>query len=164
MPTVEGDAQPADSDMAIDYALYGEAEALLGWLNARVRLDGIAPFDGNAWLRDMAARLQADLDERGIQIMHLKVTLSPGEEGGLAVLNQVRSEQPAELSRELIGLLAARNCSSICAPKATRRSCSPPCTGALGEAAAAAGLRTHVQQVEHLRPGQPTPTHRLSPV
>ena len=36
--------------------------------------------------------------------------------------------------------------------------------GALGDAASAAGIRSHVQQVEHLRPAQPTPTYRLSPV
>ena len=88
VPTVEGDAQPADSDMAMDYALYGEAEALLGWLNARVRLTPSRRLTATPGCGDMAARLQANLDERGIQIMHLKVTLSPGEEGGLAVLNQ----------------------------------------------------------------------------
>ena len=44
----------ADADLEIDYAIYGEGEALLGWLNASVRLDG-GPFDGNAWLRDLAA-------------------------------------------------------------------------------------------------------------
>ena len=32
-----------------------KAKPLLGWLNASVRLDG-GPFDGNAWLRDLAAR------------------------------------------------------------------------------------------------------------
>jgi Ni2+-binding GTPase involved in maturation of urease and hydrogenase len=164
VPTEAGDAQPADSDMALDYGLYGEAEALLGWLNACVRLDASSPFDGNAWLRDMAARLQANLDERGIQIMHLKVTLSPGEAGGLAVLNQVRSEQPAELSHELIGLLAGADLVVNLRAEGDPALLLAALDGALGEAAAAAGLRAHVQQVEHLRPGQPTPTHRLSPV
>ena len=41
VPAVEGDAPDAPTaDLEIDYALYGEGEALLGWLNASVRLDG----------------------------------------------------------------------------------------------------------------------------
>ena len=35
--------------------------------------------------------------------------------------------------------------------------------GALDDAASAAGIRHHVRHVEHFRPGQPTPTYRLSP-
>jgi hypothetical protein len=42
--------------MDIDYEVYAEGEALLGWLNATVQVRGAAPFDGNAWLTRLAER------------------------------------------------------------------------------------------------------------
>ena len=39
----------------VDYDTYAEGEALLGWLNATVRVRSAAPFDGNALLRELAA-------------------------------------------------------------------------------------------------------------
>jgi len=162
VPAIECDGQRADADMEMDYAIYGEGEALLGWLNATVRLDG-GPFDGNAWLRDMAARLQVRLDERGIEIAHLKVTLSPGDKGGLAVLNQVRNEHRAELSHELIGLLSGADLLVNLRAEGDPDHLLAATRGALDDATSAAGIRHHVRHVEHFRPGQPTPTYRLSP-
>ena len=44
------DSQP----LKIDYDLYAEGEALLGWLNCTVQLESDAPFDGNQTLVDLA--------------------------------------------------------------------------------------------------------------
>ena len=162
VPAIESDGQGAGADLEIDYATYGEGEALLGWLNASARLDG-GPFDGNAWLRDLAAGLQARLDERGIEIAHLKATLSPDDRGGLAVLNQVRNEHHAEMSHELIGLLTGADLLVNLRAEGDPDLLLAATRGALDDAASAAGIRHHVRHVEHFRPGQPTPTYRLSP-
>ena len=162
VPAGEGAVQRAETDMEVDYALYGEGEALLGWLNASVRLDG-RPFDGNAWLCDLAGRIQARLDERDIEIAHLKVTLSPGTEGAVAVLNQVRNQQPPELSHELIGPLSSADVLINLRAEGDPEILRAAMQGAVDEAASASGLRRHVNHAEHFRPGQPTPTHRLSP-
>ena len=111
----------------------------------------------------MAARLQADLDERGIQIAHLKVTLSPGEEGGLAVLNQVRNEQPAELSRELIGLLAGADLLINLRAEGDPALLLAALHGALGEAAAAAGHSFSRAAGRTLPPGPADADPSLSP-
>src|SRR5207247_3450250 len=79
--------------MAVDYALYAEGEALLGWLNATLRLSGPVPFDGNAQLRQLAAQLQTRLAAQGAEIAHLKMTLDPEAGlGDLAVINLVRND------------------------------------------------------------------------
>src|SRR5262245_48276564 len=44
----------ARTAMEVDYDVYAEGEALLGWLNATVRLSSTQPFDGNALLRELA--------------------------------------------------------------------------------------------------------------
>ena len=43
--------------MDVDYDVYAEGEALLGWLNATCRLSAADPFDGNRFLQLLAARM-----------------------------------------------------------------------------------------------------------
>ena len=58
--------QVARATMPVDYALYGEGEALLGWLNATVSLRGLAgEFDGNEVVRALAVSLQERLTQAG---------------------------------------------------------------------------------------------------
>jgi hypothetical protein len=38
----------------VDYDLYAEGEALLGWLNVDIGISSAAPFDGNRLLLDIA--------------------------------------------------------------------------------------------------------------
>jgi Ni2+-binding GTPase involved in maturation of urease and hydrogenase len=151
----------ADADLDIDYQIYGEGEALLGWLNATVRLDG-ASFDGNVWLRDLASRVQSGLDAHGVEIAHLKMTLSPGDEGGdLAVLNQVRSEQSAELSHQLMDDVDGGALIVNLRAEGDPDLLSTVVARALAETAAAHAVTHRVEHEEHFRPGQPNPTHRL---
>jgi hypothetical protein len=162
LPAVEGHDPGVEADLEIDYAIYGEGEALLGWLNASVRLDG-GPFDGNTWLHDLATRLQARLDEHDIEIAHLKVTLAPRDKGGLAVLNQVRNEHRAELSHELIGPLSGADLLVNLRAEGDPDLLLDATRGALDDAASAAGIQHQLQHMNHFRPGQPRPTYRLSP-
>jgi Ni2+-binding GTPase involved in maturation of urease and hydrogenase len=156
----------ADADLDIDYKIYGEGEALLGWLNATVRLapeaEGPA-FDGNAWLRDLASRIEAGLETQGIEIAHLKMTLSPGDEGSdLAVLNQVRNEQGAELSHELTDEVEAAELILNLRAEGDPALLQQTAMRAIEEAAAAKGLTFRIVHEEHFRPGQPNPTWRLA--
>lgn len=155
--------QAADADLEIDYAMYGEGEALLGWLNATVRLEG-ASFDGNAWLRALAGRIQSGLDAHGVEIAHLKMTLAPRDEGGdLAVLNQVRNEQGAELSHTLMDEVSGGDLIVNLRAEGEPATLMAVTRRALDEAAATADLRHEIQHEEHFRPGQPNPTYRLAP-
>jgi len=152
-----------DDDLVIDYQIYGDGEALLGWLNATVRLDG-GPFDGNAWLRDLAGRIHRRLDAHDIEIAHLKMTLSPGDEGGdLAVLNQVRNEQGAELSHELMDEVEGGDLIVNLRAEGDPELLLAVATQALDDSSQASGLTHRVEHIEHFRPGQPNPTYRLTP-
>src|SRR5437879_10550663 len=50
--------QAAGQAMAVDYEVYADGEALLGWLNCTVALEAATSFDGNAVLRSLAQRIQ----------------------------------------------------------------------------------------------------------
>jgi G3E family GTPase len=156
--------QSAHPAMAVDYKLYAEGEALLGWLNATVELNSAAPFDGNAILKHLAEAMQEHLARHGAEIAHLKMTLDPeGGLGDLAVINLVRNDYIAELSQELQDPLQAGqltvNVRAEVAPDGLK--------AALEEAlhrcsVANASVRASLEHLEFFQPGKPQPTHRIA--
>ena len=158
------DEGATDADLDIDYVTYGEGEALLGWVNTTVKLAG-ADFDGNTLVRDVAARIAGTLSAGGIEIAHLKMTLTPAGDGGdLAVLNQVRNEQIAELSHRLDGELSRGELIVNLRAEGDPARLAAAVDAATLDAADAQSLVVSPVHAEHFRPGQPNPTHRLTPV
>ena len=79
-----------------------EGEALLGWLNATLRIASSTEFDGNEFLRGLAKALQNLLRANSHEIAHLKMTLSPDDAfSDVAVINLVRNDGTPELSQQL---------------------------------------------------------------
>lgn len=153
--------QPARATMPVDYALYGEGEALLGWLNATVTLRSEAgDFDGNDAVRRLATHFQRLLGD--VEIAHLKMTLSPDEGiGGLAVINLVRNDFVPELSQELADAMRGGqlivNLRAEAKPEQLRGTLAQALAVTFGESG---GVRASLDHVEAFQPGQPTPTHR----
>lgn len=151
--------------MEVDYDIYADGEALLGWLNATVAVESAAgAFDGNALLLGLAGSLQASLHGHGAEIAHLKMTLTPGEDGGdIAVANLVRGDGQPELSHTLREPLESGqliiNLRAEGDPDLLRRE-----TEAILRGLAGAGVTAAPEHVECFRPGRPTPTHRLAGV
>jgi G3E family GTPase len=149
--------------MEVDYDEYAEGEALLGWLNVSAELAG-PEFDGNDLLRQLAGRVRQRLESAGMEIAHLKMTLTPETGNDLAVANLVRSEGTTELSHELTEVLdqgqLILNLRAEGNPQQLR--------DAVLEEMAAQGsehsLSVTVEHAEAFRPGRPTPTHRLAEI
>jgi hypothetical protein len=156
-------ASPGRAAISVDYSVYGEGEALLGWLNATVKLSAPVPFDGNALLRQLADAIRRRLAQHGGQIAHLKMTLDPDDSvGDLGVVNVVRNDLVAESSQELHDTLE-----SGCVIINVRAEASPDLLRtAVSEAVAGCGrdqpgLQAKLEHLEVFRPGQPRPTHRI---
>jgi len=152
--------QSERSTMFVDYEVYAEGEALLGWLNATVQLSSASPFDTDTLLKNFATRVQRQLATKGAEIAHLKMTLSPDDGlGDVAAVNLVRSDFVPELSLRLEEPITSGqlivNCRAEAAPETIR--------DAVSEAAAelaATGITAELQHLEFFRPGKPQPTHR----
>ncbi|MCE2694216.1 MAG: cobalamin biosynthesis protein P47K [Verrucomicrobiaceae bacterium] len=88
------DEQARRNPMAVDYEVYADGEALLGWLNASVTLKSNDEFEANDFLKKLATHVQGLLQIAGVEIAHFKMTFSPddGIAGELASINLVRSE------------------------------------------------------------------------
>ena len=155
--------QVARVAMDVDYEVYAEGEALLGWLNATVILSNQKSFDGNQVIRDLANTMSRLLADAGAEVAHLKMTLEPEDAGlgDLAVINLVRNDFVPELSQELSDWLDAGKLILNCRAEASPDVLHAALTQALTETG-----KQHphhflrLEHLEHFRPGKPQPTHR----
>lgn len=147
--------------MELDYDLYAEGEALLGWLNCSVRLSASAPFDANETLLRLARDLRRRLAAQSGEIAHLKMTLDSGDgTGSLSVVSIVRGDGEPDLRESLMDKVSGGslilNLRAEADPDLLRR--------ATEEALEALGpeLTAAIEHLEHFRPARPQPVHRMS--
>ena len=157
---LETGEQRTRATMEVDYELYAEGEALLGWLNATVQLASGSGFDSEVVLQLLARDIQRRL--AGAEIAHLKMTLSPdGGLGDIAVINLVRSDFVPELSLRLEAPVTAGqliiNCRAEADPDLIREAVRHAVAGL---AEKIVGLSAQLEHLESFRPGKPQPTHR----
>jgi G3E family GTPase len=81
----------------LDYDVYAEGEAELGWVNRRVRLERDQPIALDDTLLQLGRDIHGACRSRGLEIAHGKLLLSG--DGHAAVLNMVDSRVPPKLSR-----------------------------------------------------------------
>jgi Ni2+-binding GTPase involved in maturation of urease and hydrogenase len=155
-------SQPASAKaMEVDYDVYADGEALLGWLNATVRIDSETEFDSVDLLKNFANAMQASLADS--EIAHLKMTFSPEQSlaGEIAALSVVRSDVVPELSLNLDSPVKAGqlivNCRAEAAPERLRAALEAGVRYVSHEV----GVSAAIDHVEQFRPGRPQPTHRL---
>ena len=148
--------------MDVDYDVYAEGEALLGSLNATLRLDASVSFDGNRFLQRLAGEVHDRLAAEGIEIAHCKMTLAPDDGDDLAVVNLVRSDGQPEsayrLAEELTGGKLILNLRAEGDPDQL----NAIAVASLERVARQAGVTVITEHSEHFRPGRPQPTHRMA--
>jgi G3E family GTPase len=156
--------QAARTAMKVDYEIYADGEALLGWLNCTINLVAKKAFDSDKFLKQLATAIQKRLTAKKSEVAHMKMTLSPegSLSGEIAGINLVRNDFVPELSFRLEtpvkkGQLIIN----------LRAEAAPDVLGtAVREGLAATAkkfptLVATVDHLEHFRPGKPTPTHRI---
>jgi len=153
--------QPAGEAMQVDYGVYAEGEALLGWLNATVEVSSPTDFDANQVLRKLATAVQTHLNQRSAEVAHLKMTLSPDDDlGDIAAISLVRNDLVPELSLTLSGPVNSGhliiNLRAEAAPDQLRAAVQDGLTEITGSS----GINVRLDHLEHFRPGKPQPTHR----
>jgi hypothetical protein len=159
---IEAGEQGAAPAMEVDYDLYADGEALLGWYNSTVRLESTAPFEAEPLLLRLCREIQQRL-QAAAEVAHLKMTLSPDDAlaGEIAAVNLVRNDVVAELSLRLPDPVAGGqliiNLRAEGAPDSLAEAVAESLR-ALEQAQP--GLRATTEHLEHFRPGRPTPTHR----
>jgi Ni2+-binding GTPase involved in maturation of urease and hydrogenase len=144
----------------IDYDIYAEGEAELGWLNSSAHVKSATPFALDELLLEVVTRLQAALATQGAEVAHLKaIGLS---EGFFGVANLVSSATRPELS------LPSRSQVKEADVIVNARVALDPAVlqqeveGVLQGVCAARSAGLHVHKTQSFRPGRPQPTHRYA--
>jgi G3E family GTPase len=152
--------------MNVDYQIYAEGEALLGWLNCTVQLSAEQPFDANRLLKQLAIEIQKRLQAQNAEVAHLKMTLNPDSGlGEIAAVNLVRNDFVPELSLELEEPVESAQLIINLRAEAAPAILETTVRDALATAiAASATLRFTLEHLEHFRPGKPVPTHRFTDI
>lgn len=156
--------QVARTAMEVDYQVYADGEALLGWLNCTVQVTSKAGFNADTFLKVLAGAIQQRLHNANAQVAHLKMTLSPDASlaGEIAAVNLVRSDFVPELSFHLEEPVTSGQLIINLRAEAAPDVLGTAVREGLAEAAAKVpGLKATLDHLEHFRPGKPTPTHRI---
>lgn len=143
----------------VDYDIYAEGEAELGWLNSTAHLNAPEPFDLDRLLLDLTVRLRDAFLTSGTEPAHLKIS---GDWAGVnAVANLVSSTTPAELSRPS-GASVQQADLIVNARVATDPALlSEQVHAALAAEALARNALVRFGHSQSFRPGRPVPTHRI---
>jgi Ni2+-binding GTPase involved in maturation of urease and hydrogenase len=145
--------------MELDYDIYAEGEAELGWLNAQVEFAGTKPVLLDDLLLDIIQRLQAELMKAGAETAHLK-TIGLAE-GVYGVANLVSSFTPPELSLPSQATLTKADLVVNARVAIDPETLTRLVHACAAEACSAAGGQAEFLQTQSFRPGRPVPTHRI---
>jgi G3E family GTPase len=145
--------------LEVDYDVYAEGEAELGWLNSSLKLQSEKPFALDDALLRIVSRLKETLETKSAEIAHLK-TIGMWE-GYHGVANLVSSDAEVELS-------IPSSCETKLADVVVnaRVATSPELLqelvdDAIEKACQAVGATAKSLQTQSFRPGRPVPTHRI---
>lgn len=150
--------------MDVDYDTYAEGEALLGWLNATVGIAASVPVDGNRFLQRLASGIRERLAAEGLEIAHLKMTLTPAEGNDIAALNLVRTDGQPELSHRFDEAIVEGQLILNLRAEGDPDRLHVVAEQTLVDASRAMGIEATIEHREYFRPGRPSPTHRMATI
>jgi G3E family GTPase len=146
--------------MEVDYDVYAEGEAELGWLNAQATLQSKSPMKLDAFIMAFMELIQVALNDRLAEVAHLKVIGM--SDGHYAVANLVSSQSTARLSIGAgITTVSANlviNARVACDPESLTQTVRET----LHSVCAEWGVGETINTLQSFRPGRPVPTHRLA--
>jgi Ni2+-binding GTPase involved in maturation of urease and hydrogenase len=144
----------------IDYDVYAEGEAEMGWLNAAAQVTASKPFDLDAMLMKLVGRLRESFGNEGLEPGHLKVIGL--REGSFGVANLVSSNREPELSLPSLGQVEEAevivNARVAADPAVIERQVRQ----ALAAVSQEYGATADVRSLQSFRPGRPMPMHRYA--
>jgi G3E family GTPase len=144
----------------IDYDLYAEGEAQLGWLNAAFTWEGTI-HDVESLCRAFLARLSAQLGGDGAAIAHLKLWAQ--DETHRLKMSVVRNESACETDVQPAAVWPSQRVSVWLNARVRieHERLMEQVRSALDELRSAFGLEIAVHELECFAPARPVPTYRM---
>lgn len=156
---LEADPQGHASFMDVDYDVYAEGEAELGWLNCQVQVASQRPFSLDKLVLRLVGALREALAANEAEPAHLKILGQAG--GDTAIANLVGSEAAAELSLASEIQVTAAELIVNARVAVDPVDLETVVTRAVEQVATEFSLTAQIAGMQRFRPGRPTPTHRM---
>ena len=146
----------------IDYDIYADGEAELGWVNLTANVIPKAEIELDSFVQTLVGDIAGAIREiSGAAIAHLKASVIA--DGTQAIANVVSNESPVD-----VGLASGRSVASAIQVVVNARVAVDPsqleqiCEAAVRRLGASHGAEVTGVNAHSLRPGRPTPTHRVT--
>jgi len=140
----------------VDYDIYAEGEAALGWLNALVELSASGSADWEKVCKKLLECVRRECAARGAEIAHVKLLLQTAQ--GAITGNVTDSTRPAAIQNRLSGTPASGmltfNARVHMAPE-DLEALVRECLSRLPD-----GVADEIRDVRSFQPGRPRPVHR----
>jgi len=157
---LEATAQRPAQMMEVDYDVYAEGEAELGWLNASLSIKSVTAFSLDNLVTEIVEGLKEKFLDAGAEPAHLKVIGQT--DGNTAMANLISSDTRTELSlpsdcmtKEAEIIVNAR----VAIDPESLQIAVESVVNASGESRQAT---TSIDSVRSFRPGRPVPTYRVT--
>jgi Ni2+-binding GTPase involved in maturation of urease and hydrogenase len=160
---VTRDTPAGQSIVQVDYDVYAEGEAALGWLNATVELRAEKETDWKGFCLDLLGRMQRELQAHKAEIAHLKLYLTSSTGSVQANLTDSRGQPvaqtvgPVQTGPGPASLVI--NARAHIGPEKLRLIVEESLRSAAGD-----GIEARVATVENFRPARPEPVYRMDTV
>jgi Ni2+-binding GTPase involved in maturation of urease and hydrogenase len=152
--------------LEIDYDTYADGEAELGWVNLTANLDSETPVDLDEFAKEIVGRIAGEIRELHMgdflgQIAHLKASVLAGDTQAIA--NVVSNDSQVD-----VGLASRRSVAGRIQVILNARVAMEPstleqtCRSQIDAVAMAGAMQVVDVNAHSLRPGRPTPTHRVT--
>jgi G3E family GTPase len=157
LAAVQGDAPAGSRIAAVDYDIYADGEAALGWLNAVAQLRADSEADWRAFCEEFLEQVRSRLQLRGAEVAHAKVVLSARgcEVAANLTGNEADVSVRGDATSAAIAAQMVVNVRAHIAPDDLRDVVEASLQAAAGERYAAT-----IESMQHFAPIRPQPVHR----
>lgn len=143
----------------IDYDTYAKGEAVLGWLNATIQLNGSPHFNARQFAEALMKELQSALSARNAEVAHLKFLLTSGTQMLRGHLTKIDAEPNfvGEIG-EVESATLVLNARVAISPEAL----GDIATQAVSSAAKTVNAEVEILSLQSFSPPYPRPPYRIS--
>lgn len=144
----------------VDYEVYAEGEARLGWLNATLDVRAEGAFDGDGLLLRLVGDLGRRIAAQGGEVAHLKATLETVGTGMLSVVSLVGGESEPDLRESVLSHAGSGALILNVRAEASPEMLAELVREAVARENARGGVFLEIEHHDCLAPARPVPTWR----
>lgn len=141
----------------IDYDRYATAEAVLGWLNAAIKMTASEPFDAPELARTLALSLREAFKDREAEIGHMKFVITSAGKAMWANVTHLAAEPT--ISGKPIGKLSRGTLILNARVRIEPEELEAIVRDSLGNAFEKFGVQSEIEDLQCFSPAYPEPPH-----